>query len=1100
MKKVISLFISMLIILSTFCALPVFADGNTQIWYEKTGNDIVVSVENLEADQAILYCAAYDGGKMVSLTPYLIENHTGSYTSKTINMTPGYEYKFYVWDTVAFAKPLCTELAVSARTVVNSGSTPDVMDVLIVEGSKVVDIYADEYECEFTYKENIEDSVRYAKSVYINSDANIYINSVLQENMDFADIEDYIYGHAVFTLTKAKSDKLYQNVYLTSYVYKIVKEVLVEKERILFYEGGSLKLDPEVRDYENFSYNMYDGDGKVITLEDVKEDDVLNILVPGDDYSINEAPSLEIYVTSNVFEGTVTEQTGYSRYVIDGKEYFTHYIDFYLGQSGKFYISIDGKIVGADTSVEINKNFAVVSFAEAIAKMGKSTYELELLTKEGIIESYTLASKVKIYDWDNYNGCVYSDTTATTLGEKFCNVIDMCYSDNVADRVITFKTNENGEISEIRMPGYTGLYDCEIHGVWDEQFREFDGWQVDNAPLMIVPYEAFICTYDGMFTIDEDEVSVTSFNELSDGYEYGARIYMTEEEEEDYRFSFAVSNQKIEKSWADVPLSVVKKVSTVLVDGKKFEKITFVQSGEIKSLINESYSNELCVGDVFQYALDKNGEIYDMRVVYRFNDEVIIDWDAAELMYEEDGYAYSLGYLADFDGEYIELACDYNTNDGEVITEFYASESYELAEGEFTYSHIGRQYILRDYESASSEINPIALEDIVPAKKIADNKAALVKLNEDGQAADIIIIDVADEMINCDLKSAPEIEITGGYSEAPLAVVTKVTSVLVDGWRTRKITFVQSGETQALTTEISAEGTEEDFGLEAGDVFQYTVNENGEIKGIRMILDYSEGLALTNEAGSIGYEDNGYSFALGYLARKNDAGIAVTDEFWDDDGFAEFGWLQTIKTAKEDAFTYAKVDLYGLSREDKTAIKAVDLDDIEASKDYLEVPAILVKINREGQAEDIIVFEDLENGLYDEAIVDVEFEEYEEWNQSGISGNWEYDVFLLNYDTILELMKVSKDIEKNLEVFSDEYPGKYIATVKNCIDILVEDAYIYFIDIENVNDKYGDVLEEAREYYNMIMDDPEIEKTFYYAMDTLDDLTRYWLEDILRVF
>lgn len=614
----------------------------------------------------------------------------------------------------------------------------------------VADVEEDGDDYVLTYKENAADSIKKAKEIDVDGDATIYVNNKIREDLGAADLADYIDVAASWTLVRPKSETKAQGVFLTVYEYEVVKEVSAAKARIYYKNGGSLKLDPEVRENEKFFYNLYNAEGKAIALEDIKADDVLNILVPGAEAAVNEADSLTIYVTSNTVEGSVDEEGTDGTYVIAGEEYAVlDGVELTAGKAGKFYISIDGKVIDQDASLEINKNFAVISFAEETTKMGKSTFDIDLLTKDGAIETYTLASKVKIYDEDAEDGANYSATTTVKLADKFDAIVELLAENDATARLITFKTNANGDISEIRMPGYYGLaLDTITNGKWDADFEEYDGLAAADAVLLIVPAEAWVEGDDG-YTIDEDEVAVASFADMENEYEYTATIFQTEEEAEDYTFSFAIGVNKIDNA----------------------------------------------------------------------------------------------------------------------------------------------------------------------------------------------------------------------YEEAPLAVVAKVTTALVDGDRAQKVTFIQSGETKALTVEV---GTE--FDLASGDVFMYSVNAKGEIEEIALVVDLSEGLALAGDENAPAYNEaaDEFGFVIGYLKAKNAGGfqIAATleaDE--EDEEIAAFDDVTSIKFIENDLYTYAKVDLYGLANEDKGAIKAIDLSDIESSKELVEVPVVVIKLNEDGKAMDVVVFEDFENGM-----------------------------------------------------------------------------------------------------------------------------------------
>lgn len=628
---------------------------------------------------------------------------------------------------------------------------------------KYVDsVAAEDGDYVLTYRENASDSIKKAKEIDIDSTATVYINGEVTDTAVSA-LDAMIDDVASWTLVRPKSESKIQGVFLTIYKYATVKEVSVEKERIYFNEGTSLKLDKEARDNEKFFYNIYDAEGKAITLADVKVDDVLNILIPGNDETLGEADTLSIYVTSNVIEGSVKEIVEEEfegeafvkgTYVIEGEEYVSkRKLD--ANETGKFYISIDGKVIYVDTSVEINKNFAVVSYAEEDTKMGKSTFDMDLLTKDGKIETYTLASKVRIYD-DADTYASYSATTPTTLKAKFdADIKPLKDGATALDRLITYKLNAAGEISEIRLPGAYGLLEGTVTGKWDADFSEISGLVAKDATYLIVPDEAFLASGG----IDEDEVKVVSFADIANEYEFETdlTIFQTVREEEDGIFTFAIGTEDIENAWATAPLAVVTKTSTTSVDGDPAQKITFVQSGEVKSLTieigSEAEDTTLAIGDVFQYAVNADGEIDEVEVIVAYGETIALEDDTLD--YTTDDYQFVIGYLAAAKDGTLKLAETLADEDDKAV--FGAGVSYRAIEADAnTYAKIDVYGLDRNDKAA---IKAIELGDIEASKEAKEVVVVVAKLDENGKVADIVVYEnVKESLVGFIEGTAPEAE------------------------------------------------------------------------------------------------------------------------------------------------------------------------------------------------------------------------------------------------------------------------------------------------------------------------------------------------------
>ena len=645
----------------------------------------------------------------------------------------------------------------------------------------ILNFVADSSDFLFTYKENATDATSDAEEIEVAGTATLYVNGADQGTVEIGDAAT-IKGASSVTFMKDRADAKFTKIFVTKYQYKVVKEVFAEKARIKYEGAGSLNLDPEVRGDEKFFYNIYDADGRAITLEDVKAGDVLNILAPANG-AIASAASLEIYVTSNIVEGTINGDSSVGSnyiYAIDGEEYKSASA-LTLGAQGKFYVSIDGVIIYSDTTLEINKNFALLSYIEAETKMGKTTYTLDLYTAEGNIETYELASSVRVLEGNEATAAAVKDAALDADMDVFEAMVKETVAggedgdDAVAaarlryeNRLITFKTDANGKISEIRKMGTSAGTDpiAKVAAAgsytWDADFEEYKSLNASEAKILVPKFKATLIsgsTY--AVTIDEEASEIAAFTDLEDKDSYIATLYQTKQDNEDDIISIALADSAPTPGFAYSPLAVVKSVSSALdKDDNTVRSITFIQSGKVETL-KVSYQDNSAVptlasGDIFQYAKNAAGEMKKAQLILEMSDVTTAIKDPAEespadLVASTNKYAFALGYIADMD-DGIKLAADF-TSDGTNITGFTGAKKIKLVEdATFTYAQVVKADANSvDRATATNASKIIDASEIEAADLVAKKLVALVKLNKDGRATDIVVIDVAAETITADL-------------------------------------------------------------------------------------------------------------------------------------------------------------------------------------------------------------------------------------------------------------------------------------------------------------------------------------------------------------
>lgn len=105
----------------------------------------------------------------------------------------------------------------------------------------------------------------------------------------------------------------------------------------------------------------------------------------------------------------------------------------------------------------------------------------------------------------------------------------------------------------------------------------------------------------------------------------------------------------------------------------------------------------------------------------------------------------------------------------------------------------------------------------------------------------------------------------------------------------------------------------------------------------------------------------------------------------------------------------------------------------------------------------------------------------------------EVDIETLNQEMITNLKKVSKDIEDNMAYFTMEESAMMIYIVKNCIDKVIDDGATHLIDRNYLANTYGDDIDEAKGYFELIKADPEKKAKFQDEAGWLKVGTIQWL-------
>ncbi len=449
----------------------------------------------------------------------------------------------------------------------------------------------------------------------------------------------------------------YNKIFITDYSYHKVAKVYAEDLYISAPADGAavaldLELDPEVRGNKKFTYGLFDGEGKAIELEDIAEDDILNIVAP---LTIDPATGLatnslanvaymDIYVTSNAITGAVTEDFLDGRYAIGSDVYKMVSGTLPSGAEGTFYVTIDGKIVAYDASANLAKDFGFIIRAYSEGKYDNTVFEntIRMYTKEGKIANFLVADRLTVKgSATGITAGTYSDAALNTLvGTKIKalaadSAAQALAETALAERVVTYKLNADGEIRELVFAG-DGITATSVATgkAYRDDINTFASKKIDDSSVLFVaPVSKVVtacaeshshdasCALADAFNVDEDDLVIGNFDAMDEdkvgGYNAATFVFNSEAR----TLAAAIVAENISSNFAGSHLAVVKARGSVYdAEYDSLVKYTLIQGGEIVTLTVAPEAKGTIVtlnaGDVLRYAVDADGNIDNMQVFY----------------------------------------------------------------------------------------------------------------------------------------------------------------------------------------------------------------------------------------------------------------------------------------------------------------------------------------------------------------------------------------------------------------------------------------------------------------------------------------------------
>lgn len=433
------------------------------------------------------------------------------------------------------------------------------------------------------------------KKFHFNLDAAIYLEDGKMVKLT-ADNLDILKDGSALKAIDNDEDGTYDVLLSTQQRNIVVETVDTRSKRITDKLGNpSIVLDSDKYDISITK------DGKNVSLSSIKEWDVLTI-VEGHDKSY-----ISVRVCNDQVTGKVTEEEN-GKFVIGEKTYevapnYTNKIS--IGDSGVFYLDVDGKIAAIDSSTKVSSNYAYL--VNGIMGKYDETADLVFLSKDGKKAEVSTAESLKV------NGEKKDAAEAFSLLTK---------DGKIVQQLITFETNKNNEVVEINLP-------TESLDIDENNFML-------NATLTNAVYKEtkgllgkYAVTKDTIvFNIPDDSNKIEDFSvtdksifEDETGYDvlvYDANTY--------YEAKVVVVTNAEHRTPSDAAFAIVNKVTQTWTENGTVDRLYATINGE--EVVLNAKENKFFVkdgdslekGDVIQYKVNEEKEIVDFRLVLDIQD------------------------------------------------------------------------------------------------------------------------------------------------------------------------------------------------------------------------------------------------------------------------------------------------------------------------------------------------------------------------------------------------------------------------------------------------------------------------------------------------
>ncbi len=333
------------------------------------------------------------------------------------------------------------------------GDTLVILHISAKKGTEVMDISGEDILPDTDKTRLVIENTDGKNKVYtIASGAAFVYNGMYKEPWQESDL---LSEKSTYTFILNAADEI-TVIFQNRFENYVIKSVAQDMETAYFKSGGSLNLS--ANDWDKFQITKTDG--TEATLSDMEEWDVLSVAVGGSSSILNAV------LSKTRVEGTVTEMSdedvliGENTYKI-AKSLSENILDLQpsVGLAAIYSLDAFGCIAAVNTDT-LTKNYAYL--VEGNVKPGLSSKaQVKLFTKDGKMEIYALAEKVRL------------DDAAAAAAETVLEDAKLKSGDAIIRQLITYELNANNEIDAIGVAENSeGKYDREerlLHFTMDHE-------------------------------------------------------------------------------------------------------------------------------------------------------------------------------------------------------------------------------------------------------------------------------------------------------------------------------------------------------------------------------------------------------------------------------------------------------------------------------------------------------------------------------------------------------------------------------------------------------------------------------------------------------
>ena len=456
-------------------------------------------------------------------------------------------------------------------------------------------------------------------------------------NADTTEAVNFIDNGTPGVITFLSNDGMegYEYVFVTAYgANYLVGEVDAENNMLVDKDNNDIDvIDIES---ETVAYSFIK-DGIAVSYDDIKVGDVLTVAESIDQKFVT------VYISDAVVEGTVTEigsDNGEPTYTIGGEEYKRANAEadaVNMGDEGKFYLNVDGRIAFAEAISTANGNYAYLLAVDATTGIGGDTVEVKFFNTEGEWVITELAQKVNVYT-DNgvYEQVQVKD--AVTDGEDADFGILTLSADTVNEKVVKtasivdgneffqYELNSTGKISKIYVADTNGTMGDDYFSIYAGDAATEVAYKASTNRLgniyLTEATKVFYVDTEKAEAADEKAVQIAGIDSLVDDGEYKAVFY--DRDINGYAAAVVIYDSNPGIDDAMHPMVLTKVSNGTNEAGLKVKKFYGYQAGEAveaesveetELTITGAGEAGLAAGDVILFNLDGEGKISEVKVI-----------------------------------------------------------------------------------------------------------------------------------------------------------------------------------------------------------------------------------------------------------------------------------------------------------------------------------------------------------------------------------------------------------------------------------------------------------------------------------------------------